>query len=134
MPESASTIYRRRLRMVDNAIYNAIADLFPYYCLLMRADPVLAASCERLMLEWETSRETLHKVYILAWEQDHPQFSTIGSAAELIQSERHRTRTGGYGCPDYSQLWGAMVAESYKLLEKRAAALQQPSVLPPSKL
>lgn len=129
MPESMSTIYRRRLRMVDNAILNAIADLYPYYCILLHADPILGAACERVMLDLEDLRETMHKIYVLAWEQDHEQFKTIGEAAKIIQQKRHEERPGGKQCQDFSNLWAHSVAESYKLLEQRAEAFRKQSAL-----
>lgn len=133
MPESQSTIYRRRLRMVDHAIYNAIADLFPYYGLLIRADPVLGAVCERLILDWEESRRRLQFIYKAAWQADHEQFDTIGTAADLIAKSRTFGPTGGILCRDYSQHWEDLVRESYRLLEKRAEAYDKPLAWPPGK-
>lgn len=125
MPESTSSKFRRYLRMVDNSIYNAIADLFPYYAVLVHADPVLGAMCESLILGWEDDRRHLHDVYMLAWEQDHEQFSTIGEAARLVQKERNWRERSKRHCQDYSRHWDRLVRESSRLLEKRAEALQQ---------
>jgi hypothetical protein len=133
MPESASTRYRRRLRMVDNAILNAIADLYPYYCVVLHADPILGAACEHVILDLERLRETMHKIYVLAWEQDHEQFKTIGDAAEIIQQKRYEERLGGRLCRDFSSLWAHSVKESSKLLEQRAEALRKQLALRQSK-
>lgn len=125
MPEPHSVKWTRKLRMVDNTLYNAICELFPYYGVLLRADPVLGAVCEQLILGWEQDRERLHFIYQAAWHRTHAQFETIGSAAELIAKERPFTKKGPHLCRDYSQHWDRLVGESYKLLELRGKALRK---------
>ena len=126
MSEPHSVRWTRKLRQVDNALYNAICDLFPYYGMLLRADPVLGAICEMLILRWEEDRERVHFIYRSAWHKDHIQFTTIGTAADVIANERSFDRKGSLLCQDYSGHWARLVAESSKLLERRAEALRKP--------
>lgn len=133
MSEPHSVRWTRKLRQVDNALYNAICDLFPYYGMLLRADPVLGAVCEQLILGWEEDRERVRFIYRSAWHRDHIQFETIGSAADIIANERSFDRKGTLQCQAYSHHWARLAAESSKLLERRAAALRLPSDSLPSK-
>lgn len=133
MTEAHSSKYRRKLRMVDNAIFNAITTLFPYYGLLRRADPILGAVCEQLILRWEQDRERIYFIYLAAWETDHEQFSTIGAAAEIIAEERTFGKKGQRLCREYSQHWDRLVVESSRLLEQRAKALRKQLDSLPSK-
>lgn len=133
MTEPHSQRWTRKIRQVDNALFNAIVDLLPYYAMLLRADPVLGAVCEQLILGWEADRERVHFIYKAAWRKDHIQFSTIGAAADLIANERSFGRNGVLKCRDYSHHWDRMAAESFKLLDRRARALRLPSDSLPSK-
>ena len=126
MPEPHSVKWTRKLRQVDNAIFNAIVDLMPYYGMLLRADPVLGAVCEQLILGWEEDRERIHFIYKSAWRKDHVQFQTIGAATEIIATERNFGKKGKLLCRDYSQHWARLVVESSKLLERRASLLRTP--------
>jgi len=123
--ERPSSLYKRTLRQVDNSLFNAICDLLPYYGLLLRADPVLGAVCERLIQRWEDDRADVHFIYRAAWQCDHIQFQTIGEAAKVIAKERTFKRKGEQLCRDYSAHWDRLVAESSKLLERRARASVQ---------
>jgi len=127
MSEPHSVKWTRKLRQVDNAIFNAIVDLMPYYGMLLRADPVLGAICEQLILRWEEDRERIHFIYKAAWRKDHVQFDTIGAATEIIANERSFGKKGTRLCRDYSQHWDRLVGESFKLLERRADLLRKPS-------
>lgn len=133
MTEPWTTKYRRKLRMVDNAIYNAITTLLPYYGLLRRADPLLGAVCEMMLLNWDKDRERLHFIYQAAWESDHAQFDTIGLITELIAKERTFGRRGKRLCREYGAHWDRLALESYGLLERRAEALQKQSDSRPSR-
>lgn len=131
--ERPSSLYKRKLRQVDNALFNAICDLLPYYGLLLRADPILGATCERLIQRWEDDRADIRFIYRAAWQSDHVQFQTIGEAAKIIAHDRSFKRKGERLCLDYSAHWDRLVAASSQLLEKRAQALGAPSGLPQSK-
>lgn len=133
MTEPHSVKWTRKLRQVDNALFNAIVDLIPYYGMLIRADPVLGAVCEQLILGWEEDRERIHFIYRAAWHKDHIQFQTIGAAADVIANERSFGRQGVLKCRDYSPHWDRLVAVSSALLDRRAKALRLPSDSLPSK-
>jgi len=125
MPESQSALYRRMMTQADHSIYNAIAELYGYYCVLMRADPILAAALERTIGDLDDCRETIRLVHVIAWEWEDEQFSTIGEASRLIQETRKEIFKGGHLCRDYSKLWDPSVVASSRLLERRAAVLRK---------
>jgi len=121
------------LKQADNSIYNAIAELYGYYCVLMRADPILAAALERTIGEMDDCRETIHLVHVIAWDVDDEQFNSIGEAHKLILETRNEIFRKGKLCRAYSQLWDPSVVASSRLLERRAAALRRRSDSHPSK-
>lgn len=125
MPESQSALYRRMMTQADNSIFNAIADLYGYYCVLMRADPVLAAALEITISNLDDCRGIIRLVHLLAWEHDDPQFDSIGEVTGLILETRREVFGKGQKCQDFSRLWEASAPGSSRLLEKRAAVLQK---------
>ena len=133
MPESQSNLYRRMMKQADNSIYNATAELYGYYCVLMRADPILAAALEKCIGDLDDCRKQIRLVHRLAWEADDEQFNSIGEALKLILETRSEIFGKGRLCQDFSQLWEASVPASSRLLERRAAALRRRSGSHPSK-
>ena len=127
MPASRSLEYRSHLRMIDNSLFNAAADLHMYFCVLLRADPILAGAAEAVILELEDLREVVHQIYQAAWYDDHAQFDTIGEAAKLCAKDREALKGESEICRVYSKLWDRSASESLRLLEKRAAALGRQS-------
>jgi hypothetical protein len=113
--------------MIDNSMFNAAADLHTYFCVLLRADPILAGAAEAVILELEDLREVVHQIYQAAWYDDHEQFDTIGEAARLCAKDRVSLKGESEICRVYSKLWDRSANESLRLLEKRAAALQKQS-------
>lgn len=134
MPESQSKLYRRMMLQADSSIFNAISYLYGYYCVLMRADPILAAALEKAIGDLDDTRETIHQVHVLAWDSDDEQFTSIGEAHKLILDARNEIFRKGRLCRAYSQLWDPSVAASSRLLGRRAAALRRRSDSHPSKL
>jgi len=122
MPERLTQKGKRKLQMIDNALYAATAHLYEYYYLLLRADINLAAIVERMLLDLDHERDLLHKLYQACWETDHNTFDTVGDVPDLIAQAR-RDCLGRTGiCQEYLNVLAASDGISSRLLETRAAA------------